>query len=120
MRENGSFVRTEDRTERGLEDVQIFILPFYLSYWKELNEETWLFWGVFLVWLSLYFSFKEDEHDLLVIFDELKFNDCEIVTWHDLLGLEELHLFGYLYVECGQTGKKLAHRSYVTCYALMD
>lgn len=70
--------------------------------------------------LGLYLSFEEDERDLLVILDELQFYDCKIITWHDLLCLEELHLLGYLHVECCQTRKKLAHRPYITCNPFMD
>jgi hypothetical protein len=70
--------------------------------------------------LGVDLSFEEDEQDLLVVFDEFQFYDCEVVTRNHLLCLEEPHLLCYLHVEGGHTGKKLAHRPYITAYAFVD
>lgn len=120
MRENGSSVGAEDGTQGSLEYVQVLVLPFCLPDREELHEEMWPFWGDSLVALGLDFSFEEDEQDLLVVFDELQLQDCEVVARYDLLRLEELHLFGYFQVEGCQTGKKWAHRPDISCYPLVD
>ena len=114
-----SFVRTENRPQTCLEDVQLLIAPFFLSQRTKLHEQIGSAngWPCFIG--AFHLAFQKDEHHLLVVLHELQLHHSNLVIDYHLLHLKQLHLFACLQVVHRQTWKILPHRLYVTRYSLL-